>query len=872
VSRAVPLPKPRGRQVPVLVWGLAMALLVAIGAVGHVQAAVPVAVRVSFRSVTPVEIGNGTTVVVDLRLASGSALANEPVELSLDGAYYRRGRTDASGAVSFPIPNNLVAGSHPLKAVYPGKTNTYLAATATASLAVTPYLLTIQTVPALPGMAFTFDGKRFEAGADGYARISVAKPGDHVLAALDKEYKVSGTTTEFARWSVNNEYSRQVTVSVPKDGPVQAGFDVFRQASQVFVDPSGGLVSADRITSFTLRSSLGQVLTYTDGVQRSYKASRVVRRSSGLESVDVRYNVTDVEVDGSNVVNEGQQHFFATGGAAWRIQLLLYTAKVQAKDAIFGFTAGSAINVIFPDGTSQNYDVGDSGEVVIPWLARGIYRVGVVSPPGFAPSMPVALSRDQQVDLRVISFLDMGVAAAFVLIVVFGLLYRGRPHLIRDSVRGVGTRIGGIRRWAPGADRGADRGAVRNMSSAAASPPPAHPATPRPAPNQEVPKAEAVPERRVDVAPLLATIAPRSALDILNRAPASRGRNLSMDEPISQDLIDLAPSLFGPPEPLDGASPPPDRQASARATTAPELSKQPMAAEKPKPSRPRRTTPAVPAPELSPKRTTTRRAASTAVARATTASNKSTPPKTATRSTTKGASKRAAAGETAARPTTRPRASTATAKRAAVAKAATKGTTRRAASTDGPKSATAKGTASAATAKRATARSTAPAATAKRAGAAKTATSGTTKRTAPTKRASSAKVATSPTAKPRATTKRATGRTARSTAKTAPSVPTSSPQPPTAMAGEGEATQPDEAATQACENCGLELWAGAQFCRRCGQPTAREVTSETKASPEVAEPSAAAKKSRTRKAATGRRPSARGHAATVAGSRARKKA
>ena len=100
-----------------------------------------------------------------------------------------------------------------LTAVYPGSTDRYAPASTSAVLTVVPYELTIQTVPSLPGLAFTLDGRRFEADADGIARIAVGTVGDHQLAVLPDEYDVGGAQVDFARW-LPDDYGTEITVNV----------------------------------------------------------------------------------------------------------------------------------------------------------------------------------------------------------------------------------------------------------------------------------------------------------------------------------------------------------------------------------------------------------------------------------------------------------------------------------------------------------------------------------------------------------------------------------------------------------------------------------------------------------------------------------
>jgi predicted RNA-binding Zn-ribbon protein involved in translation (DUF1610 family) len=67
-------------------------------------------------------------------------------------------------------------------------------------------------------------------------------------------------------------------------------------------------------------------------------------------------------------------------------------------------------------------------------LARGIYRVTVIGAKGYAPPTPIALSRDQNVELMVFSYLDMGVLGSIGVIIALGLLFFGRPHLMMDTI------------------------------------------------------------------------------------------------------------------------------------------------------------------------------------------------------------------------------------------------------------------------------------------------------------------------------------------------------------------------------------------------------------------------------------------------------
>ena len=419
------------------------ALLALVALAPSVRAAGEVATQLSVRPMEPVTVGVAVDVIVDLTTADGAPLADEAVTFIRDGEEVRRTRTDGTGVATLRIGAGLPPGEYGLLVTYAGRTGAYLGASASATLAVVPFDLAIETVPPLPGMVFEFDGARFVAGNDGVARIPVDVAGDHELAVIEDAYRNPDQRAEFSRWNTEL-FGPRITLRIPFNQSLQAGFDVFFSASQTFLDLEGGEVDPSRVTSLTLRSSIGTTHTHPNGQARWYKANRVVRRVSGLESVAVRYNVDSVEVDGSNVVNSGQQRFLVQPRDTWNIELLLFSAHLAARDAIFGFSIGQAVDVAYPNGTVVRVEPDETGELWARWLARGIYRMTVADAPGWAPVMPVALSRDQDVQLKVISYLDMVVAAIACLGLALGLLHVGRPHLMSDMVAGAGRGVARI--------------------------------------------------------------------------------------------------------------------------------------------------------------------------------------------------------------------------------------------------------------------------------------------------------------------------------------------------------------------------------------------------------------------------------------------
>jgi hypothetical protein len=141
-----------------------------------------------------------------------------------------------------------------------------------------------------------------------------------------------------------------------------------------------------------------------------------------------------IVIDGANVVSQAQQRFYVDQEDLWTIQVLLYAARFTAQDALFGFPIGTGIRMEYPDGEVQTYSFDTDQAHTLDGLARGIYRVTVTGANGYAPATPIALSRDQDVELLVFSALDIGVLVSVGLFLSVGLLWFGRPYIFKQAL------------------------------------------------------------------------------------------------------------------------------------------------------------------------------------------------------------------------------------------------------------------------------------------------------------------------------------------------------------------------------------------------------------------------------------------------------
>jgi hypothetical protein len=273
----------------------------------------------------------------------------------------------------------------------------------------------IQTVPPVEGMRFSYRGRTLRA--DSFGRLQVSGSFTRVQSALKVlDTPVSrGVRAGLDRWYRNR-------------GVVGIGY--FHRVRPRYINLQGNPVDPSLVDSVTVKGVQGKKYVFRHGEPEWVQVSNVVPRAGGrLRSQSLQYSVQRVMVKGSNVVNAGQQRFRPSKTAEFPIQLLLYSARFKTRDAFFGFPIGSAVRLEYSDGRVERHELGENGELLVRSLPRSDYEV-TVDGPGFSFSRPVRLSRNQEVELEVLSYLD--VALALFVMVAFAL---GLPLIRRPALR-----------------------------------------------------------------------------------------------------------------------------------------------------------------------------------------------------------------------------------------------------------------------------------------------------------------------------------------------------------------------------------------------------------------------------------------------------
>jgi hypothetical protein len=361
-------------------------------------------------------------------LATGQGIPNKTITFSTFGVVLGQAHTSDSGAYKVQITKDLPAGKYQVTAAFKGA-HLLAPASTVFSVEVLPTTFKVQTVPAVAGITFQLDGQQFVSGQDGMASINVNQAGQYRLDVLLDRYRNPSEEVQFGRWSVDY-YQPYRNIQVPSDTPIQVGLNIFHKVNLKFVDLDGFPVDPSRITSISIRSIQGDVFTIKPGDTPWLPASRTARYQAGLDKTDLLYSVNSVTIDGSNVVNSAQQRFYAKADDTWSISLLLFSLRVTARDALLASPTGRSVELVFPNGLSEYYSLDKSGRLDIHALARGIYHVNLLGSNGLGTSTPVALSRNQVVNLNIITRMDI-MAFGFVSMgVALGMIIYGRPWLL----------------------------------------------------------------------------------------------------------------------------------------------------------------------------------------------------------------------------------------------------------------------------------------------------------------------------------------------------------------------------------------------------------------------------------------------------------
>lgn len=295
--------------------------------------------------------------------------------------------------------------------------------------------VTLHTVPRVAGVAVRHRGRTLRTDEKGRVTLDV---------------RMYRRTRETTKGVLAFEPPRILTSRLPNGAEARfAGFyergnvialSLYTRLEVRFVDLQGQPIPARDVGVVRLKSRTGVRVPFKAGRSPKLHASRVQPTPDGPRSKPIEYGVEGVDVLGGNVVNRAQQRFFPLRTRRLTIPLLLYSARFESRDALFGFATGTAVVLTYPGGHKESLPLRD-GVASSRNLPRGEYLVRVDAP-GYSFERPVALSRDQFVDLQVVSHLDLAIVFTGLAALGISLVLVRRP-VYRRRVRRVLT-LGGV--------------------------------------------------------------------------------------------------------------------------------------------------------------------------------------------------------------------------------------------------------------------------------------------------------------------------------------------------------------------------------------------------------------------------------------------
>jgi hypothetical protein len=291
--------------------------------------------------------------------------------------------------------------------------------------------LEIVTIPPTPVARFTLDGQPLTTDSRGVARAFVPpSQNGHRIELVDPETTGPDGTTQFVRWHGHGDADQGYKpvlndIRIDHRMKLQVAFQQKRTFRFAFVDQSQRPVDPTRISAVTLRSDANRSDTVPGAGSVDLVTVRPAVGDGPPVAKESTYSVQSVMIDGTNVVNVGEQRFRPTQGEpVLQIVVLLRSAHFRVRDRFLGHPVTTTVQVTYPDGRRFDLPTDANGELVLQNLARGTYRVSA-SGQAYAVDQELALSRSQFVDLNVLTYVDACIAAGVALLGVVGLLWIG---------------------------------------------------------------------------------------------------------------------------------------------------------------------------------------------------------------------------------------------------------------------------------------------------------------------------------------------------------------------------------------------------------------------------------------------------------------
>jgi hypothetical protein len=377
----------------------------------------------------PPVIKAGREIAAEATLVSGGLVQPEVgLHFLIDDIERRIVKTDSQGTAYFRLRGVLASGMHMLQVRYQGSRYSGSAAAATA-FDVAPLIITVQTVPAVPGITVGLDnGRALHSDASGQVLLAVARAGVHALA-VSLPAPTQNTRISFMRWS-DDSWAPSRPIRVVKDISISLGLRLAYLTPIQFVDLDFNPLDPTRVNGVVISGPNAEVIQPQYPYDALWLQTPLPAKHSGESGLHITaapYSLSFAKYDRLNVASVGQMRFTPELNGTWKIKLLLYTLRLGAKDALFGTTLDNPIRLTGPTGRIQTVMLDRDGHNTLV-LGRGNYSAQVLAP-GLTPIATIALSRSQDVLVPVVTPIDFFVLAVILLVFGTSVFVAGRGRL-----------------------------------------------------------------------------------------------------------------------------------------------------------------------------------------------------------------------------------------------------------------------------------------------------------------------------------------------------------------------------------------------------------------------------------------------------------
>jgi hypothetical protein len=283
--------------------------------------------------------------------------------------------------------------------------------------------INIGTVPLTRGLPITFDGTTRLTDSHGVAHFQPASTSRLSTRVSMRPHQTTRDGVPVlltaGRLYGDNEH-------------LQLALNSSYRVSFSFVSDSGQQINADQVKSLTVKSATGHVQEIPAEGASWLQGNRMVADATGFQVKELYWTVQNVQIAGANVVHASQQRFMPASEQEVRLNVLFFGVQVHVYDAFFGRSVGDAVQIKYPDGTVNRVALDGDGRVTLPSLPRGNYTITTFGP-GPSLSTPIAISRDQVVELKFYSIVDILIFTNALALLALGALWWGKVRRRRPG-------------------------------------------------------------------------------------------------------------------------------------------------------------------------------------------------------------------------------------------------------------------------------------------------------------------------------------------------------------------------------------------------------------------------------------------------------